>query len=184
MGEQVSVSYAGMKAVRALLRDQSAAVSAVDDYLRAAGAYESSCFDKGILSAFSGSYDAATDDIFASVSAARSSSVRIVERIKDAEDDLRAIDVRVTQKMIKLTEAQEDLIPPSVGTAGSYLKIGSAEPEPDPAPKHRRDVGPKSAAGLIDAADAAAGIRNHTGRILDGLGTQGEIDEYLEDHDE
>lgn len=179
------MSYQGMDTLKRLLQRQADDVAAVDGYLRDAGLYESGSFDRGILSSFRDPYDRATDDVFASVSASRSTAWRIVERVAATEADLHDVDADVTRLMTRLVEASDRLqVPAPVGRIGGMLGVGRMEPPPDPLPKRRKDIGPRSINGLVNAGDNLAGMANQADRTREGLDARAEIDDFMEGLDD
>lgn len=180
-GDEVTVSYPGMRSLRALLRDQVDAAEAIDSYLRNAPIAPTNAFDKGILALFSSEYDAAATDVLTATGNVATAARTVLQRVRESENDLHAADVTVTETMTKLREIGNRVaIPPYLGIPGGGLKVGGVEPPADPAPRHRRDVGPRSVSGLISAADNAAGAANRTEDAVEGYKVNEEIEDFLD----
>lgn len=182
MTDHVALSPAGARTLRRLAREQSEAHRAIWDFTRDQGLYESHWFDKGFLALFKGDYDAATDDVFASMGEADTGVHRLVERIGEAIDWLGDADRKVAHDMTSLTEVAEGIEPPRfVQGYGGFTNYGGIE---RPGGKHRGPRTYGSAADTIDAAGSLTSMAHHTDQIAGGVTTDDELEDFVEEHQE
>lgn len=179
MTDHIVVSRAGIRALIQLTRQQHEHHRAIWDFTRDRALYEGHWFDKGFLSLFQGDYDSATDDVFAGMNEASTGTYRLVERMKDARDDIENADLAVDVTMNKLTEVQEAVqVPEFVKRYGGVMNLGGAEtPGKHRAPKHEG-----STANTIDAVSSLLSMAHHTNQIVDGVTTDDELDDFVEQH--
>lgn len=183
MTDDVVMSRPGVRALIRLARQQHEHHRAIWDFTRDQQLYEGKWFDKGFLSLFQGDYDSATDDVFAGMNDASRGTSTLVGRIEHSRDQLDEADRGVEVTMNKLTEVQEAVqVPEFVKRYGGTLNIGGAEPPSEGKHRAPRDYG--SASNTIDAVSSGLSIAHHTNQIMDGVTTDDELDDFVDEHTE
>jgi hypothetical protein len=179
MTDHIVVSRAGIRALIRLTRQQHEHHRAIWDFTRDLDLYEGRWFDKGFLSLFRGDYDSATDDVFSGMSEASTGTHQLVDRMEQARDDIEKADLTVDVTMNKLTEVQEAVqVPEFVKRYGGVMNLGGTEtPGKHRAPKHEG-----SAANAIDAVSSLLSMAHHTDQMVDGVTTDDELDDFVEEH--
>jgi hypothetical protein len=182
MTDQVVMSRAGMRALLRLVRQQHEHHRAIWDFTREQQLYEGHWFDRGFLTLFQGDYDAATDDVFAGMSEASTGTSRLVDRIEHSRDQLDRADLDVEITMNRLGEVQESVqVPEFVKRYGGVLNVGGVEQSGG---KHRGPRTYGSTADTIDAVGSLLSMAHHTDQIADGVTTDEELDDFVEDNQE
>lgn len=179
MTDHIVVSRAGIRALIKLTRQQHEHHRAIWDFTRDLDLYEGHWFDKGFLSLFQGDYDSATDDVFAGMNEASTGTSTLVERMKEARDDIEKADLAVDVTMNKLTEVQESVqVPEFVKRYGGVMNLGGTEtPGKHRGPKHEG-----SAANTIDAVSSLLSMGHHTDQMVDGVTSDDELDDFVDEH--
>lgn len=179
MSDHIVVSRPGIRALITLARQQHEHHRAIWDFTRDLDLYEGFWFDKGFLSLFQGDYDSATDDVFAAMSAASTGTSKLVDRVEDARDDLENADVEISVNMGKLTEVEEAVqVPEFVKRYGGVTNLGGAETPG----RHRSPTREGSATDSIDALSSLLSMAHHTDQIVDGVTTDDELDDFVDEH--
>ncbi len=179
MTDHIVVSRAGIKALIRLTRQQHEHHRAIWDFTRDLDLYEGRWFDKGFLSLFQGDYDAATDDVFSGMSEASTGTSQLVDRIEQARDDLEHADIQVDLKMNRLNEVEEAVeVPEFMKRYGGVMNLGGTETPG----KHRAPTREGSATNAIDAASSLLSMAHHTDQVVDGITTDDELDDFVEEH--
>jgi hypothetical protein len=181
MTDHVVVSRAGIRALIRLTRQQHEHHRAIWDFTRDMDLYEGYWFDQGFLSLFQGDYDSATDDVFAGMSEASTGTSTLVERVEHARDQLERADLDVEITLNQLQEVEEAVqVPEFVKRYGGVMNLGGVEtPGKHRAPKHEG-----SAANTIDAVGSLLSMGHHTNQIVDGVTTDDELDDFVDEHTE
>ena len=181
MTDHVAVSPTGIRTLITLARQQHEHHRAIWDFTRDQELYESRWFDKGFLSLFRGDYDAATDDVFAGMSEASTGTSRLVERVRHARDELEKADHDVEISLVRLQEVAEAVqVPEFAKRYGGVMNLGGTETPG----KHRAPTHEGSASNTIDAVGSLLSMGHHTNQIADGVTTDDELDDFVEEHDE
>ncbi len=179
MTDHIMVSRTGIRALIKLTRQQHEHHQAIWDFTRDQDLYEGHWFDKGFLSLFQGDYDSATDDVFSGMSEASSGTTKLVDRMEQARDDIENADIEVDVRMNKLTEVQEAVqVPEFVKRYGGVMNLGGTETPG----RHRAPHKEGSAANSIDAVSSLLSMAHHTDQIVDGVTTDDELDDFVEEH--
>lgn len=181
MGDQVVMSQAGIRALIRMTREQHDQHRAIWGFTRDQQLYEGHWFDRGFLSLFRGDYDAATDVVFSSMSESSTGTHRLVERISHSRDLLEDADRQVETTMVGLREVSEAVQVPGLvkGYAGLTNLGGIETPGEHRAPGHEG-----SATNTIDAVNSLLSMGHHTDQIADGVTTDDELDDFVEEHGE
>lgn len=181
MTDHIVVSRPGIRALIRLARQQHEHHRAIWDFTRDLDLYDGHWFDKGFLSLFQGDYDSATDDVFAAMSKASTGTSRLVERVEDARADLENADIEISVTMSRLREVEEAVqVPEFVKRYGGVMNLGGTETPG----KHRSPTHEGSAANTIDAVSSLLSIGHHTDQIVDGVTTDDELDDFVDEHTE
>lgn len=181
MSDHVVVSRAGIRALIQMAREQHEHHRAIWSFTRDQDLYEAHWFDKGFLSLFRDDYDSATDDVFAGMNEASTGTYRLMERISHSRDLLEDADRQVETTMIGLREVSEAVeVPDLVGGYGGLTNLGGIE-KPG---RHRAPVREGSATNTIDAVNSLLSMAHHTDQIADGVTTDEELDDFVEENRE
>lgn len=182
MTDDVVMSRSGIRALIRLTREQHEHHRAIWSFTREQGLYEGHWFDKGFLSLFRGDYDAATDDVFMSMSEASTGTHRLAERIDHSRQLLDHADRSVEITMVGLQEVNEAVqVPTPLKGYGGLTNYGGIE---QPTGKHRGPRTYGSAADTIDAVSSIASAAHHTDQVVDGITTDDELEDFVEEHQE
>lgn len=183
MADDVVVSPTGIRSLMRLTREQHDHLRAIWEFTRDQQLYESHWFDKGFLKLFQGDYDAATDDVFASLSNSSDGTYRLVERIGHSRDLLAQADRDVETTMAGLHEVTEAVEAPEFANRyGGITNVGGVETPPEKPPKHRGPGGDGSASDSIDAINSLLSMGHHTDQIADGITTDNELGDFVEEN--
>ncbi|MGZ5405195.1 MAG: hypothetical protein ACXWDL_11150 [Nocardioides sp.] len=181
MSDHVVVSRAGISELIQMAREQHDHHRAIWGFTRTQDLYEGHWFDKGFLSLIRDDYDSATDDVFAGMSEASAGTSRLVERIRHARDELEKADHDVELSLVRLQEVTEAVqVPEFAKRYGGITNLGWTETPG----KHRAPHHEGSASNTIDSAGSLLSMAHHTDQIADGVTTDGELDDFVEEHGE